>query len=141
MAITKDLGKIVDEGDYIAIQIPVNAGRYRIKIKPASGGAIRERTVTVKNDGDFIQLVNYNGRKSLELGKNFLMIYRIEANGLNRIEFEGANRFGLFLVPSKDVIDLIDGNTIKLNFGNDTFLLRIVSHHNESVHSLQIEKL
>jgi hypothetical protein len=139
MSKVKYLGKFTDEGDTIDLPFDLESGKYRIEIKPV-GESRRDRTVYVDLDG-VMRLPNVNEKKALALGSNIFLIYKIVNDKRVLFWLNGNSSFSLFLKPKSEIIELDNQNSIKINFENESFLLKIVSHHNENVHSLQIEKI
>lgn len=118
----KDLGKIVDEGDFIEIDLGLKAGHYQFRFthktaKPA-------RNIKVLSDGDVVRIPNHNGKKSLFEGRNFFIIYKhLPDGGKERIAVDGFNRWLLFLKARTVTIDSFDIQHLIYKDNNDNHFI------------------
>jgi hypothetical protein len=140
MATDKDLGKIIGEGEYVELDIQLSVGRYRVKIKNKLTSET-ERTVNITEPNERLKLPNSNSRKALFEGRNFIVIYRYINSEYEKVVIDGFDRWLLFF-EKKRGIELIDNDkSIAIKFKEETFVFKIIPHHENTEHSLGIEKI
>ena len=94
MKMVKDLGYLMDEGEYIALPLIAEyTGKYTIKVKTPERQKPVER-IWHAVQGEALKVPNYNGKKTLSLGSN--IIHLLDANR-KRTYINGSFVFEVFL--------------------------------------------